>query len=99
MVKTFLADGAHESLRVRVGFWRAHRSADGLDSDRSEHRVKADGELGVPVTDEEPETPTFIFEIGGEVPGDLGHPRVSFGLVVTPRTWTTRRSSSITNNT
>ena len=48
-------------------------------TNRSEHRVKAVGELGVPVTDEEPETPTGLFEVGGEVTGDLGHPTVRSG--------------------
>src|ERR1017187_7727732 len=98
MVEALGADGTHESLRVRVCTRRAHRGADGLDADGGEHLDEAGGELGVPVADEEPEASTGLFEIGGEVAGDrVTHG--SLGLVMAPRTWTTRRSSSITNNT
>jgi hypothetical protein len=48
--------------------------ADSLDAERGEHRVKAGGELGVPVADEEPETLAGIFDVGSEVPCHLGHP-------------------------
>lgn len=75
MVETLGADRAHEALCERVGFWRAHRGANGLDADRGEHVVKAGGELGVAVANEGPEVPTGIFEICGEVARDLGHPR------------------------
>ena len=44
------------------------------DADRGEHRVKAVGELAVPVADEEPETLVGVVEVGSEVPCDLGHP-------------------------
>jgi hypothetical protein len=54
--------------------------------------------LAIAVADEEPEGSTFIFYIGGAVSGDLVTQRL-FGLAVGPRTCTTRRSSSITNNT
>src|ERR1039458_5015144 len=37
-------------------------------------RVKGDCEVGVPVADEEPEASTRLFEVGSEVPCDLGHP-------------------------
>src|ERR1039458_2096139 len=74
MVETFVADGAYEPLRVRVRTRRTHRGADGLDADRGEHRVRTGGELGVPVADEEPESPTCLFDIREEVAGDLGNP-------------------------
>src|ERR1039458_2769348 len=74
MVEAFVADGAYEPLRVRVRTRRTHRGADGLDADRGEHRVKAGGELGVPVADKEPETLAGVIEVGSEVPCDLGHP-------------------------
>jgi hypothetical protein len=69
MVEAFMADGAHEALRIRVRTRRAHRGADDLDADRGEYLVEAGGELGVPVTDEEPEVPT------------LWVPRTSSGLM------------------
>src|ERR1019366_4313657 len=74
MVEGFVAGGAYEPLRVRVRTRRTHRGADGLDADRGEHRVKAGGELGVPVADKEPETLAGVIEVGREVPCDLGHP-------------------------
>ena len=76
MVEALGAYGTHESLRVRVCTRRAHRGADGLDADGGENLVEAGGELGVPVADEEPEASTGLFEIGGEVAGDLSHPWV-----------------------
>src|ERR1035437_8544744 len=76
MIEALGADGTHESLRVRVCTRRAHRGANGLDADGGENLVEAGGELGVPVADEEPEASTGLFEIGGEVAGDLGHPWV-----------------------
>src|ERR1035437_260485 len=74
MIETLLADSAVELFGVRVRTRRTDRSADGLDTDRGEHLVEAGGELGVPVADEEPEASTGLFEIGGEVAGDLSHP-------------------------
>ena len=38
------------------------------------HVFEAGGELGVSVADEEPESPPCVFEVGGEVAGDLGDP-------------------------
>src|ERR1039457_1587313 len=98
MVEALGADGTHESLRVRVCTRRAHRGADSLDADGGENLVEAGGELGVPVADEEPEGSTGLFEIGVKLRATwVTHG--SLGLVMAPRTWTTRRSSSITNNT
>src|ERR1039458_7219122 len=75
MVEALVADGAHESLRERVRTRRADRGANRLDTDRGEDRVKVGGEFGVPIAYEEPESSTGLFEVGGEVACDLGHPR------------------------
>ena len=70
MVEALVADGTHKSLRERVGSRRSDLGANRLDTDRG-HLVEAGGELGVPIADEEPEAPIGIFEVGGEVTGDL----------------------------
>src|ERR1035441_304547 len=74
MVEALFPYGPYPALRDRVHPGRSHRDAEGLDADRGEHRVKADGELGVPVADKEPETLAGVIEAGGEVACDLGHP-------------------------
>src|ERR1035437_2144096 len=74
MIEAFLADGADESLGVRVRTRRADPSADGLDTDRGEHLVEAGGELGVPVADEESESPAGILQVRGEIAGHLCDP-------------------------
>src|SRR5665213_1152010 len=78
MVEAVLANGTHEALRVGIRTRRTDRSADrsvdGLNTDRGEHLIEAPGELGVSVTDEEAESPPSLFEVGGEVAGNLGHP-------------------------
>ena len=45
-----------------------------MDTDRGQHGVEAGGELGVAIADEEPEAAPRVFEVGGEVAGDLNHP-------------------------
>src|ERR1039458_9718015 len=74
MIEALVADGADESFGVRVRTRRTDRSADGLDTDRGEHLVEAGGELGVPVADEEPESPAGILEVRGESAGHLCDP-------------------------
>src|ERR1035441_5171565 len=74
MVEALLADGADEALGVRVRTRRTHRRADALDADRGEDFVEAPRELGVAVADEEPESPSGIVHVRGEVPSCLGHP-------------------------
>src|ERR1017187_3775319 len=88
MIEALLADGADEPLGVRVRTRRTDPSADGLDTDRGEHLVEGGGELGVPVADEESESPAGIFQVRGEWRATcvIHGP---FGLVVAPRTWTT----------
>src|ERR1039458_9898791 len=74
MVEALFPYGPYPALRDRVHPGRSHRDAEGLDADRGEHRVKTDGELGVPVADKEPETLAGVIEVGSEVTCDLGHP-------------------------
>ena len=75
MVEALVADGTHKSLSERVGSRRSDRGANRLDTDRGEDLIEAGGEFGVPVADEEPDASTDLFEVGGEVTGNLGHPR------------------------
>src|ERR1017187_8174944 len=74
MVEAVLANGTHEALRVGIRTRRTDRSADGVHTDRGEHLIEAPGEPGVSVTDEEAESPSSLFEVGGDVAGNLGHP-------------------------
>ena len=74
MVEALFPDGPYPPLRDRVRTGRADRGSDGLDTDRGEHLVEADGELGVPVADEEPDSPACLFEVGGEVASHLCDP-------------------------
>src|ERR1022692_1135644 len=74
MVEALLADGADESLGVGDRTRRTHRGTDLHDADRGEHLVEAPRKLGVPVTDEEPETPAGTLHIRGEVAGHLCDP-------------------------
>jgi hypothetical protein len=83
------------ALCVRVRPWGADRGLDGLDADGGEHRVERRGELSIAVTDEEAEATTGLFEAGREV-ADVWVTQGLSGLVVTPRRWTTLRSTSIT---
>src|ERR1039458_9729349 len=98
MIEAFLADGADESLGVRVRTRRADPSADGLDTDRGEHLVEAGGELGVPVADEEPNRRPASSRSEAKLRATcvIHGP---FGLVVAPRTCTTRLCTSRTIST
>src|ERR1019366_420888 len=97
MVEALGADGTHESLRVLVCTRRAHRGANGLDADGGENLVGAGGELGVPRMRNRKCRPASSRSAVKLRATWVTHG--SLGLVVAPRTWTTRRSSSITNNT
>jgi hypothetical protein len=54
-VEAFSAGGADEALGDRVRAWRPDRRLDDSDVDGGEDGVEGRGELGVPVSDEEPE--------------------------------------------
>ena len=60
--------------------------SDNLRAARAEHLVKADGELGVPVTDKVLESPRALGDQGAQVAGLLGHP-LPDGLAVTLERW------------
>jgi hypothetical protein len=61
--------------RSAYAFARGERiGADGLDTDRGEHLVEGGGELGVPVADEESESPAGILQVRGEIAGHLCNP-------------------------
>src|ERR1039458_1299712 len=71
-VETLFSDGPYPPLRDRVRTRRSHRCLDHLDTFGDEHLVEAGGELRVAVSDQEPERPSVLGEISGEVPGNLG---------------------------
>jgi hypothetical protein len=71
-VETLFSYGPYPALRDRVRAGRSHRCPDHLDAFGSEHVVEAGGELGVAVSDQEPERPSVRGEIACEVPGNLG---------------------------
>lgn len=74
VVETFVADGAHKSFGEDVGPGRRDGHLDGVDADRGEDGVKALGELGAAVADDEPEMMPRRFELGREVASHLGDP-------------------------
>src|ERR1017187_1170281 len=74
-VETLFSDGPYPGLRDRVRTRRSHRCLDHLDAFGGEHLVEAGGELGVAVSDQEPERPSVLGEISGEVAGNLGDER------------------------
>ena len=47
-----------------------------MNTPGGENGVERRGELGVPVADEETETTSSLFQVGGEGAGNLGHPGV-----------------------
>lgn len=61
-VGAFLADGAHESFGVAVRPWCSGRNLDCVDVLGGEDGVEVGGELGVSVSDEEPERLDAVFE-------------------------------------
>ena len=71
-VEALFPYGPYPPLRDRVRTRRSHRCLDHLYAFGGEHLVEAGGELRVAVSDQEPERPTLLGEISGEVPGNLG---------------------------
>jgi hypothetical protein len=63
-------------LSMGIRSWRPHGRLQRLDADCGEDGVEAPRELGVPVTDEEPESPALVLEIGHQVARHLGDPGV-----------------------
>ena len=73
-VEEFAANAADEAFGDRVGPRCLHRRPDDPHVDGGEHRVERAGELGVAISDEEPEATPGI-ENRAEVAGLLGQPR------------------------
>ena len=71
-VETLFPYGPYAALRDRVRAGRSHRCLDHLDTFGGEHLVEAGGELGVAVSDQEPERQSVLGEIACEVPANLG---------------------------
>src|ERR1017187_5905362 len=71
-VETLFTYGPYPPLRIRVRTRRSDGRLDHLYAFGGEHLVEPGGELGVAVSDQEPERPSVFGEISGEVPGNLG---------------------------
>src|SRR5258707_5029810 len=97
-VQELASDAAHEAFGNGIRLWRSRWRLDHLDAGRVEHRVEHGGELGVAVSDEEPETPAGLVEVHHQVTGQLGEPDTG-GCAATPRMWTWRVVCSTTKNT
>jgi hypothetical protein len=73
-VEEFVAEGAHPSLRVRVGLWGAWWRPDGRDGGAGEDGVERRGEVSGAVADQEPES-MCVGESHQQVANRLGGPR------------------------
>ena len=71
-VEALFTYGPYPALRDRVRAGRSHRCLDHLDTFAGEHLFEGGGELGVTVSDQEPERPSVLGEIACEVAGNLG---------------------------
>jgi hypothetical protein len=74
-VEELAADGADKAFSDGVGPRRPHGRPDDLDAAAGEDGVEGRGELGVTISDEEPEPPADVVEVHGQVAGQLGQPR------------------------
>ena len=75
----------------------ARTGLDDPDVDRGEDGVEGGGELGVAVTDEQPEALTGIVEVYEQVAGLLGEPLLG-GVGRDAQDWTRRVACSMTKN-
>ena len=87
----------HRSANA-FAFRGTHRGKDGLGADRREDLIEAGGELGVAVTNEEAHRRPASWRSAQKLRATWVT-QGPLGLVVTPRRWTTRRSTSITYST
>jgi hypothetical protein len=71
-VEALFSYGPYPPLRIRVRTRRSDGRLDHLYAFGGEHLVKAGDELRVAISDQEPERPSVLGEIPGEVAGDLG---------------------------
>jgi len=67
-------DGAHPPLRVGVGPRCPHRRAQHLDPRSGKDPIERHGELGIPITDQEPEPGDVLADSHNQVAGLLRHP-------------------------
>jgi hypothetical protein len=70
-VETFSSYRADEALSEGVGTGRSNRSPDDPDAPGEEDLVEAGGELGVAISDQEPDGPGTVGELIGQVPSLL----------------------------
>ncbi len=73
-IQTFFADGSHPTFGDSVRIGRFKGESDDLQPGRLKHRVKALGELGIVVVDQEPHRALATVELPGHLSGLLGHP-------------------------
>jgi hypothetical protein len=73
-VCAFAAYGAYPPLREGVRPWALRRRRDDLDVVAGEDGVEGGGELGIAITDEEPETPGPLAQVRQQITGELRHP-------------------------
>jgi hypothetical protein len=85
-IEALLLDRSNESFGVGVQVGRAVGQAHDFDTGILQEIPERDGELGIPVEDEEPFLSEGSIDGIGEVPADLYHPRF---------TWTGRDSSNV----
>jgi hypothetical protein len=74
VIQALTAQRSHEALRERVRPRRPDRRPDHPRAVTGEDVVECNGELTVPVADEEPEPPGPLAEVSEQVPGLLGGP-------------------------
>jgi hypothetical protein len=73
-VEALCPGGSHKAFGERVRAGRPDGREDDLGADRPHHLVEGTDELGVAVTDQEPDGPALVFEGGGQVTGLLSNP-------------------------
>jgi hypothetical protein len=64
-----MTDRANPPFRERIRPWCPHRCAQDPDALGAEDRIEADGELGVPIADEELELPDAVRQLHEQVAG------------------------------
>ena len=73
-VEALTADGADDALGEGVGTWSTDRCADDPNTLGTEDLVEAGGELGVPISDQEPHRLISLHQLEGQVSGLLDDP-------------------------
>jgi hypothetical protein len=73
-VEALRPDGFDHPLRISVGVWGSYRSQDYLCPFRTEDLIEWTDELGVPVSDEEPDGGRATIEVHSDVPSLLSDP-------------------------